>query len=235
MSAAHSGRSVLWRLKPTTSSGPAASRGALPVLTHDLAGKLVHRFRLKSADLDGRLVQDTREFIRDTAGELALSLAEQDIDAVRSAMCLPALGRYDVLPGACELLTTIKAFGLPCVLVSNGIWRTSADYRKDFEALGVGDYIDAIISSVDLGFRKPHRVIFEAALAACRCEAPRCVMIGNSEEKDVEPALGMGMRAIRVAIEEPNPAASAAHVVAGSLMEVADVLRLWMVTNQDSV
>jgi len=208
---------------------------ALPVLTHGLAGELVRRFRLKSADLDGQLVQDTWEFIRGTTGELRLSLADQDMDAVRSAMCLPALGRYDLLPGARELLTTIKALGLPCVLVSNGIWRTGADYRKDFEDLGAADYIDAIISSVDLGFRKPHRVIFEAALAACGCQAPRCVMIGNSEEKDVEPALAMGMRTIRVAIEEPKPAASAAHAVVGSLYEVPDVLRVWMVTNRISV
>jgi len=39
----------------------------------------------------------------------------------------------------------------------------------------------------------------------------------------------MGMRVIRVAIEESKPAASAAQAVVGSLAEAAAVLRGWAV------
>jgi len=43
----------------------------------------------------------------------------------------------------------------------------------------------------------------------------------------VVPAKRLGMRAIRVAIEEPKPASSEADAVTDSLEEAARVLRAW--------
>jgi FMN phosphatase YigB (HAD superfamily) len=52
-------------------------------------------------------------------------------------------------------------------------------------------------------------------------------MVGNSEAKDVLPARALGIRTIRVAIEEPPPAISAADAVTSSLDEVARLLTSW--------
>ena len=53
-------------------------------------------------------------------------------------------------------------------------------------------------------------------------------MVGNSQVNDVLPAARLGMRAIRVAIEEPAPADSAAHAIATSLDVVRTILRTWV-------
>ena len=98
-------------------------------------------------------------------------------------------------------------------------------YMEDFKALGVVQYIDRVISSVDVGFLKPHSAIFEAALQAAECRPDRCVMIGNSEAKDIVPAAGLGMRTVRVAIEDERPAVSRADFVCDSLEQVAAVVR----------
>ncbi len=66
--------------------------------------------------------------------------------------------------------------------------------------------------------------MFEAALTAAGCEARNCGLIGYSEVNDVEPALGLGMTVIRVAIQEP-PTQSLAHHLAGSLGEADRFLR----------
>jgi FMN phosphatase YigB (HAD superfamily) len=58
-------------------------------------------------------------------------------------------------------------------------------------------------------------------------------MIGNSEANDIQPALALGMRTIRVAIEEPPPTASAAHAVVTSLAAVPAVVGHWMATDPD--
>lgn len=71
-------------------------------------------------------------------------------------------------------------------------------------------------------------VSFLAAVEKAGCEPPSCVMVGNSERMDVEPALALGMRAIRVAIEEPLPERTAAHAVASSLTDAAAILRTWL-------
>jgi FMN phosphatase YigB (HAD superfamily) len=88
--------------------------------------------------------------------------------------------------------------------------------------------VDAFVSSVDVGFNKPHPAVFEAASAAISCPPPACVVIGNSEPNDIVPAAAVGMRALRVAIEEPLPESSAAHAVAGSLAEAEAILRAWV-------
>ncbi len=201
---------------------------AIPRLARPVAVELVHRFRLRTWELDGALIQDNAAFIHDTAERVGLPLDDDGVRAVGKAMSLPAPGRTRLFPGARELLGTIKELNLTCVVVSNSIWRLRDDYRIDFDELGVATYIDAIVSSADLGFRKPHRAIFEAALAFCGCEPGSCVMVGNSEAKDIEPALAMGMHAIRVAIEEPKPATSAAHAMVTTLSDAAAVLQTWV-------
>lgn len=80
---------------------------------------------------------------------------------------------------------------------------------------------------MDAGCRKPHPEIFATAVAAAGCPAERCIMVCNSERNDIDPALALGMRAIRVTIEEPPPRASSAHAVAVSLAEVMTVLGEW--------
>jgi FMN phosphatase YigB (HAD superfamily) len=50
-------------------------------------------------------------------------------------------------------------------------------------------------------------------------------VIGNREENDIAPALGLGMRTILVYPDDPKPAASRAHVVAPDLWACAKALR----------
>jgi putative hydrolase of the HAD superfamily len=143
---------------------------------------------------------------------------------VRQALCPPASERWHLFPGAESLLQTIQALGWRCALLSNGVVRTSSDYWQDFAGFGLAAYLDAIISSVDLGVRKPAPPIFEAVCSALQLPAAGCVMIGNSERSDIAPALALGMWTIRVAIEEPAPSDSAAHAVVTSLAAAQRVL-----------
>ena len=53
-------------------------------------------------------------------------------------------------------------------------------------------------------------------------------MTGNREDADIAPAVDLGMRAIRVAIEEPPPVRSAADAIATSLSDVPQILRAWL-------
>jgi len=146
-------------------------------------------------------------------------------EAIRHAVLLPAEGNLDPLPGARALLECVHELGLSCVIASNGIYRTATDYWVDFRAHDLAELIDAVVSSVDTRWRKPHRRFFEAALEAARVPAGACVMIGNSEAKDILPAIGLGMRTVRVAIEEAIPTATAAGAVCGSLEEAASAVR----------
>jgi FMN phosphatase YigB (HAD superfamily) len=208
---------------PSSGSDDAARvrrlMAALPALAAAEAASLLERLGSGMAGLDGALVQDTDAIVCSALQQGGIAADPQALAAVRGVMCIPAQSRIRLFPGAADLLERLHSLGLVTVVISNAFWRSNAHYRADFEALGVGHQIDAIVSSVDTGMRKPHPAIFEAAVAEAGCPARRCTMIGNSERNDILPALALGMRAIRVAIEEPPPPATAAHALVTSLGE----------------
>jgi putative hydrolase of the HAD superfamily len=151
--------------------------------------------------------------------------------AIRRALCQPARAGVQLFPGAVQLLADIRRLGVRCVIVSNVQVRGAAEYWRDFADLGVAECIDKIVTSLDVGFRKPNPAIFEAAIRAAASDAASCVMVGNSEVKDIRPAVAMGLRAIRVAIEEPLPNTTAAHAMVDNLASVSDMLQGWAIAH----
>jgi FMN phosphatase YigB (HAD superfamily) len=150
---------------------------------------------------------------------------EQTVARIRRAMALPVADRLKPLPGAVELLSDIHTLGLRTVIASNTYWRDAESYWEDFRLLGMADHVDAIVTSVDAGHLKPHPAVFEMAMRAGGAPADRCVVIGNKESNDIEPALTLGMRAILVHPDDPIPISSRAHAVAPDLWACADALK----------
>ena len=140
--------------------------------------------------------------------------------------CPPAPG-LQMFPCASDLLEQSRALGLRTVILSNVQTRGATEYLADFAYFDVGHLVDAVVTSLEVGYRKPHHAMFETAIREAGCEASECVMIGDSETSDIEPAKALGMRAIRVAIEVPRPGTSAADAVATDLRQVADIVTRW--------
>lgn len=208
---------------------------ALPAGSSRLAPDLVRELEetAEKLQLDGKpggtdLAQETDHLVRETLVRLGLPADPPAVLGVRRAMVAPAPGIGFLFPGAVDLLSTVRELGLRSVAISNTVWRDSQDYLHDFERLGLGNAFDAVMTSLDVKFRKPHAAIFRAAFDSIGWEPAACVGIGNSEQMDVEPAIQFGMRAIRVAVEEPSPVSSQAHAVVESLAEAAEVLRCWV-------
>jgi FMN phosphatase YigB (HAD superfamily) len=109
------------------------------------------------------------------------------------------------------LLESICELGMRCAVLSNVQARGADEYWGDFADLGIAHLIDAVVTSHEVGFRKPHPAMFQAGLTAASCLPDECVMVGDSELKDIEPTRRLGMRAIRVGIEVPPSAATYAH------------------------
>ena len=143
-----------------------------------------------------------------------------EADTIRGACCLPAKDFTFLLPGARGMLAAFKQSGARVVITSNAIWRNEADYWSDFRSFGLDGLIDAVVSSVDVCWRKPSDRFYDIALQQAGVPAEDCLMVGNSESLDVAPAKARGMSVIRVAIEEPLPSASGADKVCRSLEEV---------------
>jgi len=80
------------------------------------------------------------------------------------------------------------------------------------------------VTSVDVGFRKPHALVFETALRALGVRPEEAVMVGDSYEIDVVPAAALGLATVlKLNDHGPDPAFTLARHQISSL---ADLLRL---------
>ncbi|MGH2735546.1 MAG: HAD family hydrolase [Actinomycetota bacterium] len=109
------------------------------------------------------LTQDTGRAV--TAALSAAGLPGSKVEAVLHAMDVPAKGIVEPFEHAEVLLETARHLGLRCVVISNATYRTGRAYRRDFDSFSLGSLIDGIVSSVDIGYRKPHELLFLAAAA----------------------------------------------------------------------
>jgi FMN phosphatase YigB (HAD superfamily) len=206
----------------------ARVREVLPDLTEEQALALI---REANARFDR--AADPTDLSQDTEGELAAALRAlgldpppAGVDGLRRALVVPASSDY-LFPGVPELLREVRRLGLRSVLVSNTYLRTGEDYLEDFARFGLGELLDGAVTSVDVGFRKPHRAMFEAALRVAGCSPEDCAMVGNSEDEDIVPARALGMRTVRVVTRPSPPDRTEADAVAASPEELAEVLRRW--------
>jgi putative hydrolase of the HAD superfamily len=204
----------------------ARLRALDPGLDEGRAGELADAIEAirEPATEDGS--QTTNESIAAVLADLGNGSDRLDPVAVRRAVSLPFDGRHQLLPGAAAMVQALRTDGVGLTVISNTVFRDADSYWQDFAAAGLGTCLSGIVTSVDVGWRKPHPAIFDAALDVTGVPASRTAIVGNSETSDIVPALDLGMIAILVAIEEPPPVYSAADAVVTSLEDVPAIIRV---------
>jgi HAD superfamily hydrolase (TIGR01509 family) len=100
--------------------------------------------------------------------------------------------RFTPFPDAAGALGTLRASGMRAAVVSN--WDCSLS--GVLAAVGLGGMLDAVVTSAEVGARKPDRRIFEAALGAVQCRPDRALFVGDSLEIDVAGGRAAGIRSV---------------------------------------
>ena len=124
---------------------------------------------------------------------------------------------YDDVP---DVLREIHGAGIKIGLISNS-HRCLTSFQTHFELKGL---FDVALSSVEHGYMKPHRSIFEAALRSVQVGASEAVMVGDSLTHDVDGARRLGMRGVLVARSGPPADAPDDVPVIQSLRELPPLL-----------
>jgi FMN phosphatase YigB (HAD superfamily) len=179
----------------------AAARAACVVSTDDAIQYLINRIvslekeaagdpELREADLSDMLAGWGRSF-------------DGQVRRDRLADALEAIGRewigsLDPLPGAVETLQKLRGAGCRAGLVSNCMM-PAVYCREELDRQGFGGLLDFAIFSSAVGYRKPSRRIYEAALAKAFPEGrpadlSRVLFVGDSPACDVVGPAGVGMK-----------------------------------------
>jgi len=131
---------------------------------------------------------------------------------------------YNVDAEARPVMAQLQAAGFKLGLVSNTLFPgyTVDDVLRHEKLL---EYFPLRVYSSDVGYMKPHRRIFEAALDQLGVAADRTVFVGDRIDKDVQGAARLGMKTILLKRDGQTPRGRACpdHVVR-ALSEVPTIL-----------
>lgn len=126
--------------------------------------------------------------------------------------------RRVILPGAVEMLTTLRQRGYRLGVITNRA-HGGDSFRGELEEYGLAACFEAVIASDQVGYRKPHPRIFQVALEALDVTPDQAVHVGDDLRADVHGARDAGilpvwMRGVRPARQNhADDALSAPHVI----------------------
>ncbi len=111
--------------------------------------------------------------------------------------------RWEPFPGVepfddvLEVLPDLHQRGIALGLVTNA-FQPMRMRNLELEAYGLSDYLhgECRISAADVGYLKPHPLIFRAALEKLNLDADQVVFVGDSREADIMGAKNIGMRTV---------------------------------------
>jgi putative hydrolase of the HAD superfamily len=102
---------------------------------------------------------------------------------------------WECVPGfVAPTLAELRRRGYKLVVVSNA----NGTVRQAFRRIGLFDLVDVIVDSAEVGFEKPDRRLFDAALRIAGAEHSRAVHVGDIYHIDVAGARAAGLAAVLV-------------------------------------
>jgi HAD superfamily hydrolase (TIGR01509 family) len=134
--------------------------------------------------------------VRELLGAFGIEVSDDELDAFLEAEHA-AWAPARVLGSTTHaLLDALRGLGLKLGLVSNALdppWLL----HRDLDQLGVASRLDAAVFSCEVGKRKPHPAIFEAALERLGVEARETLFVGDDLRCDVGGAGALGMTTVQ--------------------------------------
>lgn len=135
----------------------------------------------------------------------AVSRSGLSSDDDRAAHVVPALEQLHqapmvAMPGAQSCLRRLRAAGFTIAVCSNWGW----DLEADLERTGLTVYVDCLVTSAQVGCRKPNPRIYQSTLDRAGFGVEDAVFVGDSLRTDVLGPQSAGIRSVllsRVASE----------------------------------
>lgn len=185
---------------------PSALEQAVKRLTLSLnmSGISVEEDSFKKAHREAalRFINQTRRDGKETHNRFWISAAlmsqgyeiapdDSRIAAAVNAYFSAFMGRCHLIPGTIEMLRALKdAYRLG--LLSN--FTHPPAIREIIDSLGLTPHFDVVLISGELGYRKPHPLVFRLLIEQLGVKRSQILYIGDDPEPDIVGAMRAGIR-----------------------------------------
>jgi putative hydrolase of the HAD superfamily len=117
-----------------------------------------------------------------------------------------AIATMAPVPGIESVLRRLKGDHLPIAAISNAPF-SGRILTEELEKHGLGGFFPFVVSSADVGFRKPAPAIFEMALSRLGATAKQTWFIGDTFREDIVGAMEVGLHTIWISPDPNEPGA----------------------------
>jgi HAD superfamily hydrolase (TIGR01509 family) len=165
---------------------------------------------------------DYMEVYREAWAKAGLKLPDGLLHDILDAeqQCWDRAVRLD--PDALQVLSWLGAHGIKRGVCSNAPFPPEM-MRRQVDSNGVGEMVDAVVFSSEIGRRKPAPEVYRAALSAIGVDARHALFVGDRVREDYEGPRAVGMRAVIFTAHAEEAPPDGVPTIA-SLSEVAHLL-----------
>lgn len=142
--------------------------------------------------------KDVEEYLKQICSALEISLKPEQKEFFKEIINKERKN-LEYIRGAEDVLRILRKRGYKIGIISN-LWGFIAE--EIFEKKGLNNLVDAKILSFEEGIAKPNKNLFNIALKRTSSKPKDAVMVGDSMEKDIMPARGLGMNTILISKEK---------------------------------
>lgn len=152
---------------------------------------LQHNEKLWARYRNGWIKQEELRLKRMWLSLLDFKIADETLAKEMSDRFLELLPTRTILfPNAIEVLDYLRSMGYQMHIITNGFEKTQ---HSKLQNSGLNKYFTHVITSEGSNSLKPHKEIFEFALARAGAIVEGSIMIGDSVEVDIVGAMQVGM------------------------------------------
>lgn len=128
---------------------------------------------------------------------LGWTVGTNDVDACSRLFFREATAGIDMYDDARALVSSLKFRGYKLGVITNAIFPGRL-FEPTVNELGLAGYLDAFVSSADVGLAKPNPAIYYHALQAMGVEAHESLFVGDRVDTDIAGARAAGLRAVLI-------------------------------------
>ncbi len=140
----------------------------------------------------------TTAFVAEALARIGVVAPPDALAAFTDALLETSVLTARALPpeaGMPEALAELRGLGLRLGCVSNA-FMSAATLTRIMDERGLGRYLELTVSSCELGYRKPHPLMYKAALEAMGVAAEEAIFVGDRLDADIEGPAVLGLRTV---------------------------------------
>ncbi len=141
---------------------------------------------------DEKITKETLKFgrLKETFEILKINVSKEQIELLATDYLLELPNSNVLFDGTHELLQYLKEKGYTLHIITNGFKKVQ---EKKLENSNINEYFDQVITSENVGVKKPNPLIFKEALRKANVTTANAIMIGDNWEADIMGAKNIGM------------------------------------------